>query len=371
MINVKRSGLARAMDALKDIVPSRPLAPTSSAISIEYLDSGHLRFVASGNEVWGHIDIEVIQGKEFGPLMVNAAKLASVVSRGLHDDTVKIYTNKANSRLIFESDTDHRQELAIEAMETHQLPEVSGEYAASMESKVLGDALGRTINCVATDEGKYAMQGVLLRLFNEGGQGQVLAYGTNGKILAKYYGGTCTTSSDVEGLIPLAVAKLIQKINRRGHEGVIKINLGSNTVVVDFGDATIGAKLLEGRFPPAEDILPKKFATTAVVVPSKMIESLALAKISTTDESTACTIEFAEEKIRLSCAQAERASYSATHHAQPLRGDAVTLKLDPDYFTSILEPVKGDGEVTIQLNGERKPVVVHADGYTALIVPMV
>ena len=117
----------------------------------------------------------------------------------------------------------------------------------------------RTVFAAAREEGKYAMRGVLWDM--EEKKAKLVA--TDGKRLA-VTSGPCVAhgGGDKKGqshLVPPKAMSLLERILADGDASQpVQVSLRANEALFRTERAVIYSRLVEGRFPPYRDVIPKK-----------------------------------------------------------------------------------------------------------------
>ncbi len=225
---------------------------------------------------------------------------------------------------------------------------------------ILRSALDRTAFAAARDEGKYAMRCVA---WDVGANGVKLA-ATDGKRLA-------VADLVPEGaeaglyLFPTKATDIVRKLCEA--PGLAKVVLRANDAFVTTETGTLYTRLVEGRFPPWRDVVPKKGPTTVELDSESFCRAVRRAALTTDAEAKRVTCEFRAGGVVMS-AQGGPGRSVVTHVPKSMDGPPVDIHLAPEYLADV---ARLGGEVTLSLIDPGKSVVFRADGSLLLVVPLV
>ena len=125
----------------------------------------------------------------------------------------------------------------------------------------LSELVARTLFATAKENSRYAINGVLLK--RDGKRLEMVA--TDGRRLALARANLTTTDKDAKAIaciIPVKALSMLQKLIR-DHDEPVQIAITDNQALFSFGTAAspgravLISNLVEGTFPPYEDVIPK------------------------------------------------------------------------------------------------------------------
>jgi DNA polymerase III subunit beta len=171
-------------------------------------------------------------------------------------------------------------------------------------------------------------------------------------------------------LVPQKAIQLLDRSLTDDGAG-IRIGLKANDALFENGPVLIHTKLVEGRFPPYRDIIPKKSAAKLNVPTAEFLSRVRQAAIMTDDETKRVDFEFASGKLVLRAAGAETGSSEVTMDLPGFTGPEVQIAFDPQYVIEMLRAVENEPNLTLELTDGNKPAVFRtADGYLYLVMPL-
>ena len=233
------------------------------------------------------------------------------------------------------------------------------------------DEFGRAVRAVehSTDaeSSRYALGAVLVDVKD----GVVTFVATDGRRLSTAECEHDLAVDDGETLVPSrAMAILCRIASAAGEEGV-QLEASGNTLQATIGATTVTARLTEGRFPRWRDVVPADGPAPTTVLASGLLSATRAAAIVTSEQSKGVDYVFTADGLHLSGRSAEAGESSVTCEIVEF-GHACTVKLDPAYVREWLQGLPADGEptVSVQATDKASAVVLRADSYTGVIMPL-
>jgi DNA polymerase-3 subunit beta len=283
-------------------------------------------------------------------------------------------------------------EVAIEATEAHTLvktstgkfelpahspdefpdiPEIdAGGYHHEIAAGVLKTMLRRVAFAADKKEGtRWAVTGVLW----ESEKDKTRLVATDTKRLAMV-DGPAVIHGAPEGksnyLVPSKAITLVDR-NLGDDAEPIQVALRTNGASFQTGRWLIHTKLVEGKFPPYRDIIPKKSAVKIPLDPSAFASRVRQAAIMTDDESKRVDFDFQPGKVTLKARGAETGSSEVQLTLDGFDGPGVEIAFDPQYLSEMFRAVEGEPSITLEMTDNQKPAVFRVgDNYLYLVMPM-
>jgi DNA polymerase-3 subunit beta len=246
---VTREALLKPLQLVSGVVERRQTLPVLANVLL-VLEDTHLSLTGTDLEVEIVARVELEQPGVSGELTVPARKLVDIC-RSLPDGAVLNFTEEDN-RVILKSG---RSRFTLSTLPANDFPNVEqskGDISFSCEQQDIKRLIDRTSFAMAQQDVRYYLNGMLWEVQ----QGQLRAVATDGHRLAM-----CTravsvnTAEVVHAILPRkGVIELSRLLEGDGNAEVV---LGSNHIRVVTDGYTFTSKLVDGKFPDYERVLPK------------------------------------------------------------------------------------------------------------------
>ena len=194
-----------------------------------------------------------------GGLTVAARQLYEIV-KGLPDDEVRVRRTEQNWAEIRSGKVEFKV-VGMADRDYPKLPSVQEAETFKVESATLREMIAKTIFSVSPDETRQHLSGVLFE--SDGTTARMVS--TDGHRLSKVGRATAGRAQAGEGvLIPRkGVLELRRAIETR--EAPCAIGVYQGNFVLKADDVSLSVKLIDGQFPPYDQVIPKDNDRAVVV----------------------------------------------------------------------------------------------------------
>ena len=272
---VKTKELSQALSFLVQVTPTSTVIPQLNNIMAECRKDRNgndiLMLTTSDGDVWLSVKVHVEQSNEGDRISVNASDFSRII-KTIESESVNIVVTDDNKSVIV-SYGSGKTMIPIEDTENYPLPMSADEDRKHriIDGKYLSDGLSKTLATVANDELRPIMNGIHIELRQDS---MVLASSDFNR-LSKFTCCEVTSSEDKTSAfnVPRKSASILLSLLNR-YEGKVKITDASGVVIFNNTEFMLTTRLIEGRYPNFESVIPKNSCTEAIVSRDSMIRTL-------------------------------------------------------------------------------------------------
>lgn len=249
-IKLTRETLLPALQAVANVVERRQTLPILSNVLLT-AENGRLHLLGTDMEVEVAVHCEATVVKE-GATTVPARKLLDICRSLPGDASIQFETAAAKAKI-----QSGRSRFLLATLPPAEFPSVGNLEAASefaMPAEELRELIGNTQFAMAHQDVRYYLNGLLLEL----SPAAVRSVATDGHRLALCDRELTTgVAAPKQIIVPRkGVSELVRML---GHlEGEVKLAVGQNHLKVTTRDQSITTKLIDGKFPDYERVIPKE-----------------------------------------------------------------------------------------------------------------
>ena len=287
---ISREELLPALQIVNGVVERRQTLPILSNLLLN-VSSDAMRLTATDMEV--EIMAKLSKGlPQGGEITLPARKLLDIC-RTL-PDAAPITISVDGDRALVTSGKS-RFTLATLPAQEYPLIEVPDQAASfSLSQSALKTLLDRTAFAMAQQDVRYYLNGLLLEL----GKGQVRAVATDGHRLA-----LCEVDAEVSTEHPVKIIiprKGVQELIRLldDSDEVVKVLVSSNHVRIDLGSLRFTSKLIDGKFPDYERVIPEESEAPLLADRETLRQSLVRASILSNEKYRGVRITLAPNSLK-------------------------------------------------------------------------
>jgi DNA polymerase-3 subunit beta len=362
LVKTERDNLLRPLQTVSGIVERRHTLPILANLLITKTGAD-VSFLSTDLELQITTRADFGTGSEQVATTVAARKLLDIL-RAMPPGEVSL--DLTDKKLTVRSG---KSRFALQTLAADEFPTVNQatDFGASLSvpQKTFRQLLGMVHFAMAQQDIRYYLNGMLLVVDGD----QLMAVATDGHRLAfssmKIEGGTYARQ---EVIIPrktiLELQRLLEDI-----DDLLVIDIAASQVKFTFGQVELVSKLVEGKFPDFQRVIPKSHKNTFLIGREELQRSLQRAAILTSDKfkGVRCLIEPGQLKIMSTNADQEEAQEELEIAYQ---GDSVDIGFNVTYLLDVLANLKidmlqvslGDASssalITIPENEEFKYVVM-------------
>jgi DNA polymerase-3 subunit beta len=300
-----------------------------------------------------------------GGLTVAARQLYEIV-KGLPADEVSVRRTEQNWAEIRSGKVEFKV-VGMSDRDYPKLPAIAEAETSKVETAVLRDMIAKTIFSVSMDETRQHLAGVLFE--SDGAIARMVS--TDGHRLSKVsrpLPGGPKLASGV--LIPRkGMTELRRAIETREAPSAIGVHDGNFVLKAD--DVGLSVKLIDGQFPPYDQVIPKDNDRAFVVSRLALLDALRRVSLMSSDKTSGVRLIVEKGKLRI---ESDNPDLGAAKEEidVPYKGAPVQIGFNARYFLDLLAEIETP-EVRVELSGELDPAVVRpADGsdYVCVVMPM-
>ncbi len=347
-----RTALVDALTLASSVVMSRTTVPVLVCVKLTATD-GTLRVEATDQDIRLALTLPSVQVHTDGEALIPADKFAQIV-RSCDDSTLSIELEK-HVACVKGEDAKFR----IFGYDPKEYPgdregaELPTEFEVS--AGVLRRMIARTVFSTAADNTRYAFNGVLLE--RKGRKLRMVA--TDGRRLALVRG-ECSGPADGDAtcIIP---TKALNVLNRLldDPEAAVRVARDRTRISFTVGEsATLVSALIEGSFPPFDDVLPKDHDRRGTFDTSELAAAVKRAALLTNEESRGVRMAFGPTGVVISSRAAEMGDAEIHLPALSWEGETVEIGFNPGFITDVLR-IADTTEVTFELKAPNRPGVIR------------
>lgn len=243
-----RETLLRPVQAVMGVVERRQTMPILSNVLLT-AEGGELKVTGTDLEVELVSSIP-LDAAEDGDVTVPGRKLLDIL-KALPDDA-QLEVSLDKERLVIRSGKSRFTLSTLPAAEFPVIEDINAQRRFDVPQGTLKTLIERTAFSMAQQDVRYYLNGLLLELRG----GTLRAVATDGHRLALYDVPAETGDGALQVIVPrkgvLELQRLLADV-----EDAVTLELGSNHVRLAFGGLRFTSKLIDGRFPDYERVIPQ------------------------------------------------------------------------------------------------------------------
>lgn len=364
IITCNTSELSKAIQTAQRAISSKPSTPIFSCI---HLIAQEARLTVQAMDLNMAISSTIAANiEEEGEIVVSAKHLSELV-RKLNADTVTISKNTENKTIKVTSGSSEFQLLLMNEDDYPKFPDFDGNKSITIEDEKIKELIKKTIFSCSSDEARPLFTGILVEAKDD----KLTFVGTNTHRLAI----KSLPQTTLEPLSMIIPSKVLYEISRNLMGDMpqeVKISLLNNQIMVLIDNIIIVSRLIEGKFPDYNKVIPAKFAVTCSVKVKELAGAVERVALFSTDGDYST--------VKMSIGQGEMTITSSSPEVGTGRevlpctteGDSLNVAFNAKYILDILKNVEAE-TILMSMNTSLSPVCITASeeaDYIYIVTPV-
>src|SRR5215207_9413450 len=366
-----RGALLEALTVTGNAVAQRTPKPVLQCVKLTASED-RLTIAATDLEVAIRYSDSQVQVEQGGEALLPADKLRDIVRESM-DDTLSIEVGadkeggSAAGVASIRGQDSHFKIFTQRVSDFPPVPDFSGEADFEISGGHLKQLIGQTLFAAAREQTRYAFNGVLMQAKAK----KISLVSTDGRRLAMAKGDLISDKLPKDGgkaIIPTKALVLVDKLID-DPEDTVGVQVRENQVIFHTPSATLTSNLVEGQFPPYEDVIPKDADKKMTASTADFLSAIRRAALLTTEESKGVRMQFTKAGLKLTSRSPESGEARVDFPAK-FEGPDVEIGFNPTFLTDALRVVDTD-EVAFELTAPNRPGLLKGgQNFLYVIMPV-
>lgn len=249
-----------------------------------------------------------------------------------------------------------------------RLPQVQRDKVIELNLLEFSQAIRQTCFAAAIDSAKTILTGVNVQV----SAGQLKMAATDGYRLAVRQLTLPDDSPTASAIIPRRTLLELEKLVKQDGQESVLMSLADNHVLFESQDKILTSRLIEGKYPDYNKILPKQFERKVWVETRPFLAAVERVAIMASEQTHVVSFAIQQGTLMISAgAEQGRAQEEVDIKSE---GEGLTISFNAQYLIEVLRTYAEDAShILFQLNSEVQPVVVSAvdnDDYLCMLMPI-
>lgn len=256
---------------------------------------------------------------------------------------------------------------SIHADDFPELPEaILEDHLLEIEASTFVDTVNSVAFASGTDSSRPVFTGTLLKY----SEGILTIASTDGYRLSEKKLPIEAQQEEFSAVIPTKTMLEVARIYAKSTEPIkFSISEGDNQVIFLSGDTYVSTRIIDGEYPPYEQIIPKESVLTATFSSEDFLNAIRLTSVFATagDGGGAIKLVFdpEEQHIKVLSLGEETGEHESIVPAK-IEGDLTEIAFQVKYLLDYLNNIKGS-ETRVESNGTVSPCVFKTKEHEGLI----
>lgn len=248
----------------------------------------------------------------------------------------------------------------------------------TLPGAILYSAMNRVSSSMASQDVRYYLNGMLFDFIHASDETRLHLVATDGHRLST---DSVAVSMDapedkLQAIIPRGSVEWVMK--RLQHAEEVTIELGStggdhmNAVRFRFGEMTFSSKLIDGRFPDWQAVIPREQEKFAAIAPAELLSALQRVSVLSSDRSKSLEMNFSDsgELTIVSRNDEQEEAYETVGFVPHGGFENVTIGFNPAYVQDAVKSGSHVAHLQFHMTDANSSALLMAEGETFKFVVM-
>ncbi len=354
-----------AVSVVQKAVPSRSTLPILSHIMVE-AKGKKIRLLGTDLEIFIEHSFDAAIQKE-GAMTLPAHTLAGLFTV-FPDLEVKCELNEKTKVFKMVCGTSHYELNTQNPEEFPQPQTVSWAQTFTLPLPTIKDGLKKTIFAAAPPtETRVVLTGVLFQVQD----GELRLVATNAHRLAMRK--ISLKSKKTDNFSSILPARALLELYRimDGEQEEVKVCVAANQVGFLFKSTSLFSRVIDGVFPPFEQVIPKEFSKEWIVPTKELAHAVRGATIVAREDTNVVKLKGKGSQLTITAATQDVGAAREVLNMKST-GEEIEVAFNVEYIQDVLNHIETE-ETTISLSSETSPSLFRgkqAEDYLYVIMPV-
>jgi len=353
---ISREAILKPLQLVSGVVERRQTLPVLSNVLLVLNDSGELAITGTDLEV-ELIGTVQLEGKfTAGEITVPARKLVDIC-KSLPEDSTLEFTMDSDKKMVIKAGRSRFSLATLPAADFPNTEDEPGTIELTLPQRELKKLLDGTSFAMAQQDVRYYLNGMLFELTKD----YLRVVATDGHRLAMQ---TLETQNNVVEPVQLILPrKGVVELGRLlvGDEDTVSIVFGRSHVRAKTSDYTFTSKLVDGKFPDYNRVLPKGGDKIVIGDTQELKQAFSRTSILSNEKYRGIRMLLSQGEIKIIANNPDQEEAEESVSVD-YSGEALEVGFNVSYLLDVLSVLNSDKTKITLLDSNSSALVERADG---------
>ena len=242
------------------------------------------------------------------------------------------------------------------ASEFPKTPTLSSASSASISSHTFVNAINKTLFACGNDELRPVMSGMFCELSAE----KITFVATDAHKLVKHIRNDFSAESTASFILPRKPLTLLK--NTLSSEGDLKIDYNETNAMFTFDSTTIICRLIDGKYPNYEAVIPKENPNKLTIATSELLNSIKRVSIYANKTTHQIRLSIKGSELHISSEDLDFSNQAEERLSCQYQGEDMAIGFNSKFMIEMLNNI-GSEEINLEMSAaNRAGILLPLDG---------
>ncbi len=340
--NVSSSKLFAQLQAVSRVIASKNSLAILEDVLFD-LNGSTLTLTASDGETTIRTSLDVENAEGAGKV-ASGARLLLETLKEFSEQPLTFSIDEQNFAVNMVSQNGTYSFVGVNGNEYPEMPATEEDtHSVTMSSKMLLDAINKTIFCTADDELRPVMNGIFFDIATD----KITMVATDAHRLVRYTNTSVSAAEPISFILPKKPATLLKNILGKDDNEVV-ITFGQKNAKFEFGQTIVVCRQIEGRFPNYNAVIPQNNQNVVVVDRQTLINACKRVAVFANTGTSLLKLALSENQIKISAQDIDFSTSAEETIACEYNGMPMSIGFKAPFLIEILGAISST-DVKLQL----------------------
>lgn len=340
--NVSSTKLFAQLQAVSRVIASKNSLAILEDVLFD-LNGSTLTLTASDGETTIRTSLDVENAEGAGKV-ASGARLLLETLKEFSEQPLTFSIDEQNFAVNMVSTNGTYSFVGVNGNEYPEMPTTEEDtHSVTMSSKMLLDAINKTIFCTADDELRPVMNGIFFDIATD----KITMVATDAHRLVRYTNTSVSAAEPISFILPKKPATLLKNILGKDDNEVV-ITFGQKNAKFEFGQTIVVCRQIEGRFPNYNAVIPQNNQNVVVVDRQTLINACKRVAVFANTGTSLLKLALSENQIKISAQDIDFSTSAEETIACEYNGMPMSIGFKAPFLIEILNAISST-DVKLQL----------------------
>ena len=340
--NVSSTKLFAQLQAVSRVIASKNSLAILEDVLFD-LNGSTLTLTASDGETTIRTSLDVENAEGAGKV-ASGARLLLETLKEFSEQPLTFSIDEQNFAVNMVSTNGTYSFVGVNGNESPEMPATEEDtHSVTMSSKMLLDAINKTIFCTADDELRPVMNGIFFDIATD----KITMVATDAHRLVRYTNTSVSAAEPISFILPKKPATLLKNILGKDDNEVV-ITFGQKNAKFEFGQTIVVCRQIEGRFPNYNAVIPQNNQNVVVVDRQTLINACKRVAVFANTGTSLLKLALSENQIKISAQDIDFSTSAEETIACEYNGMPMSIGFKAPFLIEILNAISST-DVKLQL----------------------
>ncbi len=316
-------------------------------------DIGENQLTVSGSDLETTMTTSFeVTSKEKGQVAIPARILLDLL-KSFPDTPITFSVNKDTHAVRFTSEYGEYNVAGLNGEEFPKAPELEAAASVTVASDLLARAIGKTIFAAGNDELRPVMSGVYFELSSD----NVTFVSTDAHKLVKYRRTDAKADAGASFIMPNKPLNLLKNVLST-EEADVKIDYNDTNAKFSFGSVMLVCRLIDGRYPNYEAVIPKENPNVLTVNRSQFLNSVKRVSYFSNKTTHQVRLKIAGSELHVSAEDPDFSNNADERLTCSYKGNDMSIGFNSRFLMEMLSNVETE-DVILEMSEPNRAGILY------------